>query len=96
MEKTTHRILSVAEAKSVVNQVVNRAVTLLRLDAAKRLREWAATLTQLDQAIGDGDRGINMDRGFTAVVAMLDAQPTPNGDTRRGKLADCFARRARP
>ena len=30
-------------------------------------------LTQLDQAIGDGDHGINMDRGMTAVVAALDA-----------------------
>jgi dihydroxyacetone kinase-like protein len=30
-------------------------------------------LTKLDQAIGDGDHGINMDRGMTAVVAALDA-----------------------
>jgi dihydroxyacetone kinase-like protein len=28
-------------------------------------------LTQLDAAIGDGDHGTNMDRGFTAVVAAL-------------------------
>ncbi|HEY3063868.1 MAG TPA: dihydroxyacetone kinase subunit DhaL [Chloroflexota bacterium] len=47
---------------------------------AERVHEQAAVLTQLDQAIGDGDHGINMDRGFTAVVAMLDAQPTVNGD----------------
>jgi phosphoenolpyruvate---glycerone phosphotransferase subunit DhaL len=51
----------------------------LRL-SAERLHDQATTLTQLDQAIGDGDHGINMDRGFTAIVAMLDAQPTPNGD----------------
>ena len=38
-----------------------------------RLHEQAATLTALDQAIGDGDHGINMDRGFTAIVATLDA-----------------------
>jgi dihydroxyacetone kinase-like protein len=50
----------------------------LRL-AAERLHEQASILTQLDQAIGDGDHGINMDRGFTAVAAMLDSQPTPNG-----------------
>jgi len=31
-----------------------------------------AYLTQLDSAIGDADHGINMDRGFTAVVAKLD------------------------
>ena len=28
-----------------------------------------AALTALDQAIGDGDHGINLDRGFTAIVA---------------------------
>src|ERR671936_2458374 len=50
----------------------------LRL-AAERLHDQATSLTELDQAIGDGDHGINMDRGFTAIVAMLDAQPTPNG-----------------
>lgn len=30
-------------------------------------------LTQLDQAIGDADHGINMNRGMSAVVAKLDA-----------------------
>jgi phosphoenolpyruvate---glycerone phosphotransferase subunit DhaL len=52
----------------------------LRL-AAERFHAEATTLTQLDQAIGDGDHGINMDRGFTAIVAMLDGQSVvPNGD----------------
>jgi phosphoenolpyruvate---glycerone phosphotransferase subunit DhaL len=58
---------------------LQQADAWLRL-TAERLHEQAAVLTQLDQAIGDGDHGINMDRGFTAVVAMLDAQPTVNGD----------------
>ena len=31
-------------------------------------------LTQLDAAIGDADHGINLDRGFTAVLRTLDAQ----------------------
>jgi len=31
-------------------------------------------LTQLDSAIGDADHGINMNRGFTAVVAELEKQ----------------------
>jgi phosphoenolpyruvate---glycerone phosphotransferase subunit DhaL len=44
----------------------------LRLGAA-RLHDAAADLTALDQAIGDGDHGINMDRGFSAIVAQLDA-----------------------
>jgi phosphoenolpyruvate---glycerone phosphotransferase subunit DhaL len=29
-------------------------------------------LTQLDSAIGDADHGVNLNRGFTAVVAALD------------------------
>jgi dihydroxyacetone kinase-like protein len=32
-------------------------------------------LTQLDSAIGDGDHGINMDRGMSAVLSKLDAGP---------------------
>lgn len=50
----------------------------LRL-AATRLHEEAATLTALDQAIGDGDHGTNMDRGFTKVAAALDGD-RPEGD----------------
>lgn len=42
--------------------------------AAARLHDEAPALTALDQAIGDGDHGINMDRGFTAIVARLDAR----------------------
>jgi dihydroxyacetone kinase-like protein len=34
-------------------------------------------LTQLDAAIGDADHGTNMDRGFTAVLAKLNAGDTP-------------------
>jgi phosphoenolpyruvate---glycerone phosphotransferase subunit DhaL len=43
----------------------------LRL-AATRLHERASTLTALDQAIGDGDHGTNMDRGFAAIVAVMN------------------------
>jgi dihydroxyacetone kinase-like protein len=39
---------------------------------AERLRERKAELTELDAQIGDADHGINMDRGFSAVVAKLD------------------------
>jgi dihydroxyacetone kinase-like protein len=38
-------------------------------------------LTALDQAIGDGDHGINMKRGFTAVQSQLEAlaaKPLPD------------------
>jgi dihydroxyacetone kinase-like protein len=51
----------------------------LRL-AATRLHEQAAALTALDQAIGDGDHGTNMDRGFSAIVTSLDGG-RPEGES---------------
>ena len=51
----------------------------LRLSAS-RIHERAPELTALDQAIGDGDHGTNMDRGFAAIVVTLDAGP-PEGDS---------------
>jgi dihydroxyacetone kinase-like protein len=48
---------------------------------ARRLIESADELTALDQAIGDGDHGLNMKRGFEAVLADIDklsAQPLPD------------------
>ena len=42
-------------------------------DAAAGIRENRDLLTRLDQEIGDGDHGINMERGFERVVAQLDA-----------------------
>jgi dihydroxyacetone kinase-like protein len=41
-------------------------------------------LTQLDAAIGDGDHGINMDRGFSAIVVQLDAG-IPEAETDRSR-----------
>jgi phosphoenolpyruvate---glycerone phosphotransferase subunit DhaL len=43
---------------------------------ARRVIAHADELTQLDQAIGDGDHGLNMKRGFEAVLAELDALAT--------------------
>ena len=61
-------------------------VTVTALDAAwadRWLRECARVLAErreelieLDRAIGDGDHGENMDRGFRAVVAKLDEGPS--------------------
>ena len=51
----------------------------LRL-AATRLHEQAPALTALDQAIGDGDHGTNMDRGFSAIAASLEAGPADGDD----------------
>ncbi len=46
--------------------------------ATDRLDEAKAYLTELDSAIGDADHGINMTRGFQAVMAELPA--VPDGD----------------
>lgn len=41
--------------------------------AAEQVIASAPELTSLDQAIGDGDHGTNMKRGFEAVLGKLDA-----------------------
>ncbi len=41
---------------------------------ARTLQEQRHYLTELDSAIGDADHGINMDRGFRAVVEKLQSQ----------------------
>lgn len=50
------------------------------LAAADRLQAEAAHLTALDAAIGDGDHGHNMARGFAAVAERLVAQTTDEAD----------------
>lgn len=49
---------------------------------AAAVAEQADYLTQLDSAIGDADHGVNLNRGFTAVVAALSsgAEPAAVGD----------------
>jgi dihydroxyacetone kinase-like protein len=44
-------------------------------ESAREMRTHRDLLVQLDAAIGDGDHGINMTRGFDAVVAALDGDP---------------------
>lgn len=46
----------------------------LRLSAAV-IAENRMALIELDRAIGDGDHGENMDRGFSAILEKLDAEP---------------------
>jgi dihydroxyacetone kinase-like protein len=50
---------------------VAQAVAWVRRTAAV-IEEHAAALTKLDSAIGDGDHGSNMNRGFKAAVQRLD------------------------
>jgi phosphoenolpyruvate---glycerone phosphotransferase subunit DhaL len=45
--------------------------------AAASMKESRDYLTQLDAAIGDADHGTNMERGFTALLAKLDAGDAP-------------------
>jgi dihydroxyacetone kinase-like protein len=44
-------------------------------DYAAAIAEHKQYLTELDSAIGDADHGINMDRGFQAVLGKLDGAP---------------------
>ena len=55
---------------------VNKEDVLRWLDALHTLfLEKRQELTDLDSAVGDGDFGISLDRGFTAVKTELSAKP---------------------
>jgi phosphoenolpyruvate---glycerone phosphotransferase subunit DhaL len=49
--------------------------TAMFLHVAARMQEGEDLLTQADKAVGDGDHGIGMARGFAAVQAKLEAAP---------------------
>ncbi|ACQ80809.1 dihydroxyacetone kinase, L subunit [Beutenbergia cavernae DSM 12333] len=55
---------------------VEWALLWIRLAGAD-IAENRSRLSELDRAIGDGDHGENMARGFAAVLAKLDAEPAP-------------------
>src|SRR5579862_1921081 len=64
-------------------ETASPSAVIVRLDAERKRRLVAAIansvidhadeLTALDSAIGDGDHGHNMKRGFEAVMASIDA-----------------------
>ena len=59
-----------------LNMAVSREDVLRWLDASQKVfAENRQQLTELDSAVGDGDFGISLDRGFTAVQAELSANP---------------------
>jgi phosphoenolpyruvate---glycerone phosphotransferase subunit DhaL len=64
-----------------VQPTVGAAVTVTTwmTEIASAVEAEADHLTQLDSAIGDGDHGVNMTRGFRAVVAALDGDGQPPG-----------------
>ena len=49
--------------------------TAMFLHVAQGMQDSQDLLTQADKAIGDGDHGIGMARGFAAVQAKLEASP---------------------
>ena len=51
------------------------ALTRWVREFARLITEHQPELTDLDSAIGDADHGTNLDRGMTAVLAALDADP---------------------
>src|SRR3954466_11961348 len=55
--------------------VDSRTVNSWMAEITAAVRAEAAYLTQLDAAIGDGDHGVNMTRGFDAVSKALAVQP---------------------
>jgi dihydroxyacetone kinase-like protein len=58
---------------------VNTQDVLRWLEALQRVfNDNRQQLTDLDSAVGDGDFGISLDRGFTAVQAELTTNPPPD------------------
>jgi dihydroxyacetone kinase-like protein len=52
-----------------LSSIDKRRVILACAEAIAAKAQW---LTELDQAIGDGDHGLNLNRGFAAVAAIAD------------------------
>ena len=69
----------------MTTQTAVRAATVnaWMTEAAAAVRDQRDYLTQLDSAIGDGDHGTNMNRGFEAVEKALAGQ---NGNLPPGRL----------
>ena len=63
--------------------VQGATVTTWMSEVAEAVKAESAHLTQLDAAIGDGDHGVNMERGFSAVEKALAGQ---NPDVPPGRL----------
>ncbi len=84
----------VAEGLSVPPEPAATTVALVAdwlARAARQLHERRTWLTELDAAIGDGDHGINLDRGLSAVLADLEAGALPTDDA--GRLLAASGRR---
>src|SRR5699024_2836742 len=71
------------DAEPVMTDVLDNDWALAWIHASAQVTTARRTeLNSLDRAIGDGDHGENLDRGFTAVSAKLEAaSPTQLGET---------------
>jgi dihydroxyacetone kinase-like protein len=58
-------------------------VTTWMREVAEAVKAESSHLTQLDAAVGDGDHGVNMERGFSAVEKALAGQ---NAEVPPGRL----------
>jgi multiple sugar transport system ATP-binding protein len=76
------RLSAGATAPSRRSPMIDQAVQRKLIEAvAQAVVAHADELTALDQAIGDGDHGLNMKRGFESVLGSIDklaAQPLPD------------------
>jgi phosphoenolpyruvate---glycerone phosphotransferase subunit DhaL len=88
LSRTPHALAGFVEGGSVRAGIRARAMSAtwarawLRASAAA-VAEQRERLTELDAAIGDGDHGINLDRGLRRVLEALDDSETaalPTGD----------------
>src|SRR3954468_5005042 len=76
MLRSTRRRSAGEGDRGVIGVPARRAATVkswIEVSAAS-VRAEGDHLTQLDSAIGDGDHGINMNRGFDAVTKALAGQ----------------------
>jgi dihydroxyacetone kinase-like protein len=69
----------------VITESIVQSTTIIAWmeESAAAVREHGDYLTQLDSAIGDGDHGLNMDRGFDSVNKALAGQ---DGSVPPGRL----------
>jgi dihydroxyacetone kinase-like protein len=74
------RPLSGPEPSLTSSSIATLAAAAWLRCAAATIHERRVWLTGLDAAIGDGDHGINLDRGFMALLADLDAGTAPVDD----------------
>ena len=72
----THRRCAGEREAGLIGITAMRAATVSTWieESAASVRDQGDYLTQLDSAIGDGDHGINMNRGFEAVTKALAGQ----------------------